>query len=98
MQMFEKGRYKDTSNHEVEKDLQEQGYNPLLISELPNDVLAKHSHKESHILVVVDGEMKVDLEGKKLIMKPGDQLSIGSGVSHAAFFGTKGCKYYWVEY
>ncbi len=96
--MFEEGKYKDFTNKEIQKDLENQGYHPLLITEKPNDHLDAHSHPENHILVVVEGEMKVKVDGKEIIMVPGDKLTIDSQVSHAAFFGSEGCKYLWIEF
>lgn len=96
--MFEKGKYKDLSNEQIKSDLEEQGFQPHLITESPNDFLESHKHKENHILVVVVGEMKVKTGGKEIIMKPGDKITIDSEVDHAANFGTEGCQYFWMEY
>ena len=96
--MFEAGKYKNSTNKQIKEDLKKDGYQPLLITEAPNDFLASHIHAASHILVVVDGEMKVKLKDEEIIMKPGDKITLGSHVEHAAYFGQKGCKYFWIEF
>ncbi|MBI4057701.1 cupin domain-containing protein [Candidatus Microgenomates bacterium] len=96
--MFEPGKYKNFSNDEVEKDLEAQGYRPLLIVEKSNDSLEAHSHPQAHILVVVQGTMKVKLKDKEIIMTSGDKITLEPFVEHAAFFGEKGCEYFWVEF
>lgn len=96
--MFEKGKYKGFSNQQIIQDLKSRGYSPLLISEKPNDHLDPHSHEAYHILVVVDGEMKVRLKNKEFKMFTGDMVTINSKVEHAAYFGKKGCKYFWIEF
>ena len=96
--MFEPSKYKNFTNEEIKKDLEKDGFHPLLIVEDPNDFLDPHKHKESHILVVVDGEMRVKLDDGEVIIKTGDKITLGPNVSHAAYFGKKGCKYFWVEF
>jgi len=96
--VFEAGKYKNFSNKQIKEDLKKDGYRPLLITEAPNDFLDSHTHAASHILVVVDGEMKVKLKDDEIIMKHGHKITLGSYVEHAAYFGQKGCKYYWVEF
>lgn len=96
--MFEAGRYKDFTNEQVKDDLEKEGCHPLLIEEAPNDFLESHTHAASHILVIVDGEMRVKLKDKEINMKHGDKLTLGSNIEHTAHFGPKGCKYFWVEF
>lgn len=96
--MVDSDKYKDFSNELIKLDLENQGYNPLLIKEAPNDSLASHKHNASHILVVTDGEMRIVLTDQEIVMKPGDKITIDSEVEHAAFFGPSGCSYFWVEF
>lgn len=96
--LYEANKYHKLSNAEIEKDLIEKGFKPELIIEEPNDFLKSHSHPENHILVVTDGEMKIQLDDREIIMNPGDKITIGSNEKHAAYFGKNGCQYYWIEY
>lgn len=96
--MIEKGKYRDKSNIQIEKSLRSKGYSPLLISEKANFKLNEHSHPASHILVVINGQMQLALEGKQYLLKAGDAATIPPGLKHAAAFGSKGCAYFWVEH
>jgi quercetin dioxygenase-like cupin family protein len=95
---LEKGAYKGVSVDEIKSDLRQQGYNPLLIEEDPDDSLDPHQHAESHILVQVGGDMVITTGGKDVHMVPGDKLTIPPDVEHASKFGSDGSKYLWVEF
>jgi mannose-6-phosphate isomerase-like protein (cupin superfamily) len=42
-----------------------------------------HSHAETdEVFIVIDGEMKIDLRDKTLVLKKGDMVSIPAGVEH----------------
>lgn len=95
--MYEKGRYTGHGRASIKQDLQEKGHAPLLITEPPNGRLKAHSHPQLHILVVVEGEMRLKVEDKDIVMRPGDKIIIRPQQAHAAYFGPKGCKYFWIE-
>ena len=96
--MLEKGKYEGFSNKQIVEELRSQGHNPILFPEEPNTHLDPHIHPQGHILVVIDGEMKVRLEDKEVKVSSGDQITIDSEVEHAAYFGENGCNYFWVEF
>lgn len=48
--MVEPGKYKNVTDQKIKEDLEGLGYKPLLITENPNDFLANHKHKESHMI------------------------------------------------
>lgn len=95
--MFEEGRYAGQSSAEIKRDLQEQGHAPILITNAANSRLEVHSHPQLHILVVVEGEMRLELDGESPTMRPGDKIIIEPNQIHAAHFGPQGCQYFWIE-
>lgn len=95
--MIEKEAYAGQSSQSIEADLQRRGYSPLRITESPDTRLDPHNHSQTHIIVVTQGEMRLQLNGEAVRMLPGDQVTIPAHVRHGAYFGTQGCQYYWVE-
>src|SRR5687767_15966329 len=88
--VFTKGTYKNESVDDITSDLRQQGFNPQLIKEKPNASLAAHKHRESHILVQVEGAMTVTSGSEDFLMQPGDKLFIPPQVMHAARFSDQG--------
>lgn len=50
----------------------------------PNSVAPLHSHVEEQLFVVLEGEIELELSGKRRLMQPGDAALIPAWVPHTA--------------
>lgn len=95
---MEPGVYAHTATENIKAKLKQQGYDPVLIREVPHATLDTHQHRQSHVIVIVRGQMQLTLEDSEYLMQPGDLVTIAPHVRHAAQFGAEGCDYLWAEY
>jgi quercetin dioxygenase-like cupin family protein len=59
----------------------------------PHDRYGAHSHPYEKVLYCVDGSITfiLEREGKRLELKPGDQMVLPAGTVHSAIVGPSGC-------
>lgn len=95
--VVERRYYADISTDKIEDGLRANGYDPLLIHEPPDTRLEAHNHPPKHILVIVDGEMELEIDSNQSTLYPGDMATIPPRTTHAATFGSQGCRYFWIE-
>lgn len=89
--------YSGWSQQEIEADLHSNGYDPLCINETPDTRLTPHDHPRKHIIVVLNGVIHLGISETSEMLYSGDMAVIEPNVTHAAHFGSEGCRYYWVE-
>jgi len=51
----------------------------------PNSHLPLHSHPHEQVGTVIQGQMKLVVEGESRLLKPGDVYVIPGGIEHEAF-------------
>ena len=61
--MFEIGVYLNILPDQIAADLRKQGYDPILSQDKPDEYYPPHSHKETNIIVVLEGTMTVTIDG-----------------------------------
>ncbi len=50
----------------------------------PNAVAPLHAHEEEQVFIVLEGEIELDLDGERRLMRPGEAALIPAFVPHAA--------------
>lgn len=95
--MYTKGKYLGESSDKIIGRIKEMGFDPQKFTDPANYIYEPHKHKETKLLVFLDGEMKVVVDGSKLICQKGDELMISSNTTHSAKVGRKGCTFLWSE-
>lgn len=95
--MYFKNFYKTPDQGKIKKDIEKEGFHPLIITNEAGYVYHEHQHPEMKVLVFLEGEMKVWTEGKKYDCHPGDKLIIKGNTKHKAIVGENGCTFFWAE-
>lgn len=49
----------------------------------PNSLAPIHAHEEEQLLVVLEGTLEIEMEGERLLVRPGDVAIIPAWVPHA---------------
>lgn len=94
---MQKSFFAKASREEIITAVSKEGFSPKLIHDEANFVYEQHQHKETKLLVCLEGSMQITVEGKSFSFEPGDKLIIHSNTPHAAIVGSKGCLYFWSE-
>lgn len=95
--MYHPKFYKKIDGGKIAQDIRNEGFEPVLFSNGPNDVYPKHSHPETKLLVFLDGSMDVTVAGETFHCEAGDKLIISGDTSHSAVVAKNGCRFYWSE-
>jgi len=95
--MYESGYYKDFDREKIAQAVQNEGFNPLLISDPPGTTYPPHTHPETKLLVFLGGEMEVRVSDQSFYCYQGDRLMIPGNTEHSAIVGPKGCQFFWSE-
>ncbi len=76
------------------EDLKKLGYSPVWVySAMPNEDDPDHAHQYDTHLFILEGEISIKMNGKVVILKPGDKIDIPREKVHAGKAGAAGCKY-----
>ncbi|HEX9758418.1 MAG TPA: AraC family ligand binding domain-containing protein [Nitrospiria bacterium] len=95
--MHEAGFYKDIDRKKIAAEVQREGFDPYLISDPPGATYPPHSHRETKLLVILSGNMEVNIQGEGFSCSPGDRLLIPGNMEHSAKVGENGCQFFWSE-
>lgn len=95
--MVSTNKYKFKNKNQIKKLIQEMGYHPVLISNTPQYEYKQHSHPQQKLLVILNGNITIEIEGKSYNCKKGDEIIINPYDEHSAIVGNKGCEFYWAE-
>lgn len=95
--MYIKGKYLNKAENEILKEVVKLGFEPQKFSDRAGYIYQPHKHNETKLLVFLDGEMEVMVDGKKFICQKGDELIIPSDKTHSAIVGDNGCTFFWSE-
>ena len=95
--MFKKNFYKDLAEREIADKVEEEGFDPIKISDPPGRVYSPHTHPETKLLAFLSGSMEVKVADKTHRCKAGDKVIIDGNVEHSAVVGPEGCTFFWSE-
>lgn len=75
----------------------DEGFQPILITDPPGRIYAEHTHKETKLLVFLEGDMRLVVDGETVECNELDRLIIPGNVVHEAVVGPQGCVFFWSE-
>jgi quercetin dioxygenase-like cupin family protein len=78
----------------IKQSLIDQGYTTIYdYDDVPGEYFADHSHSGDEYMFIIDGGMKVLMDGKEHLLKKGDELFFPAEMIHNALMDGTGCKY-----
>ena len=81
------------SEHIIKRLLAE-GYDKAYVwNAKPGEYDPHHSHSFDTKLIVIDGDILVEMDNERKTLKEGDEFEIPSQRTHVAKVGPSGCKY-----
>lgn len=95
--MYQPKFYKIIDRKKIEEGVRKDGFNPIYISDPPNFSYKEHAHPEVKLLLFLEGEMKITIDGESFLCSPGDRIIIPGDTSHSAVTGKDGCSFFWAE-
>ncbi len=95
--MYQAGFYQKLSDAEISRRIEEEGFDPLRISDPPGHIYPPHTHAETKLLAFLRGGMEVRVADEVYRCQAGDRLLIPGNVVHSAAVGAQGCLYFWSE-
>ena len=74
--------------------LEKEGFDTVYeVFDEPNVCYATHAHPEAHKIIVTEGSMDIQMDGKVHSVKTGDAITIPKNQIHEVRIGPEGCKY-----
>jgi mannose-6-phosphate isomerase-like protein (cupin superfamily) len=67
---------------EVKSDWHRRGYSCELWTDPPGQVWRDYVHRVDELLMVMEGELELEIEGRRYHARPGEELFIPAGVTH----------------
>ena len=95
--MHQPQHYKTIDRDWILAEVRKEGFHPLCITDTPGRVYEPHRHPETKLLVFLEGEMTVSVNGFSYQCRAGDRLMIPGNVEHSAIVGPRGCVFLWSE-
>ena len=79
-------------NRDLEKKkLEDKGHKNIVEVSWPqNHINEKHSHPWDAEIIVLYGNIKVMVENKEYLLKPGDEFKLKADIEHSEFVGDEG--------
>lgn len=95
--MYSQAYYKDLSDTEIERNIKEEGFSPLRITNAANFIYSPHKHPETKLIAILEGELDVTIKDKTYLCKKYDKIVIPGNITHSAVAGKEGCTFFWAE-
>ncbi|MEP0814488.1 MAG: cupin domain-containing protein [bacterium] len=67
----------------VERDWTARGYTFGRFTDLPGREWKDYAHSTDEVMMVVEGEVEVELAGRKFTARPGEEINIPAGEPHS---------------
>lgn len=74
-------------------DLRKEWKEVYLWDDKPNEFYQKHKHPYDTLIIIVDGELSLEIKGKNIKLYKGDKIIIKKDQEHEARAGKLGCSY-----
>lgn len=79
---------------QIKSRLHKEGYSIINVyDDPPNEVFEEHSHAGDQLMVIVSGEIEVEMNSQASLLKAGEEMYFPAGVLHSAKVGVDGCLY-----
>ncbi len=76
-----------------EQLLQEGFQNIRTHTDSPDTVYKEHTHPTTNPHIVLAGHLRLFIDGKTILLNPGDRYDILAGVKHSSEIGADGCTF-----
>jgi cupin superfamily acireductone dioxygenase involved in methionine salvage len=95
--MHYKNFYTALSEDDIFKRIKEDGFEPFKVANTPNFIYYEHSHPETKLLVILEGDMELVMNDKKVKLEPKDKFIVPGNTLHSSVVGKNGCVFFWSE-
>lgn len=95
--MYTKNFYQSLNEEEIEKQIRQEGFEPMKFHDRPGFIYTPHQHPETKLLAFLDGNMEVKVGEENFSCRTGDKLLIPGNTPHSAVVGPDGCVFFWSE-
>ena len=68
--------------HQLKQNLESRGYSFGIFKDPPGQVWADFVHKTDEIVVLAEGEIEIEIEGKSQIPQIGEEVFISANATH----------------
>ena len=68
--------------HQLKQNLESRGYSFGIFKDPPGQVWADFVHKTDEIVVLAEGEIEIEIEGKSQILQIGEEVFIPANATH----------------
>jgi quercetin dioxygenase-like cupin family protein len=74
----------------MEAALRDEGFEPYRWSNAAGYHYAPHDHDYDSVIVCTAGTITFHVEGRDMVLRPGDRIDLPAGIQHAATVGPEG--------
>jgi quercetin dioxygenase-like cupin family protein len=89
--------YKGMNSNRIAEIIRQEGFDPILINDMPGYTYPEHEHPETKLLAFLKGSMQVNVGNQSFACSAGDKLVIPGNTVHSAIAGDRGCTFFWSE-
>ena len=91
------GLYAGLEEGEIALAVRQEGFEPAKIEDPPGRTYPEHSHATARLLVILQGDMDITVQGVHYSAEPGDRIFVPGNAQHKAIAGRHGCTDFWSE-
>ena len=70
------------NTQKIEKDWKARGFSFGIWTDPPGQIWEDYEHATDELFMVVEGDVELEMNGKKTRLKPGEEILIPKGVLH----------------
>ena len=78
---------------EFSDKLRKEGYSEFVLVEREAGMLDHHSHPFEAKALILDGEIRISVDGAETLYRQGDIFHLANGEDHIEFYGPAGVRY-----
>jgi hypothetical protein len=76
------------------QELAAEGFpGPVSVEKMPNEGIGPHRHAFEAKALIIEGEISLEVDGKKTVYRPGDVFHLAPNQLHAEQYGPQGVRY-----
>ena len=76
------------------QELDAQGFpEPVTVDKVPNGGIGPHRHEFEAKALILEGEITLEVDGKKTVYRPGDVFHLSREQLHSEQYGPQGVRY-----
>lgn len=79
---------------EYRTQLENEGFSDIRVhTDGPDTVYKPHSHEVTKAHIILSGHMRITVDGKVVLLFPGNRYDVPANIVHDAEIGGEGCTY-----